>query len=149
MATIRDRGNGHYQIRVSMGYDSKGKKLERTTSFTVDPKKTVKQQQKDLQAFAVMFETKVKNGLYLDADTTKLADFAERWMEEYVKPNLQPSTIVKYQQVTEDQIIPALGHLKLSALRPHIITAFYNSLLKDGCRKDGKPGGYSAVYKAG
>lgn len=143
MAQIRNRGNGHYQIMVSMGYDSKGKKLQKTVPYTVDPKQTPRQQEKALQAFAAAFEAKVKNGLYLDADTTTLSDFSERWMEEYVKPNLQPATVVKYQQVLEDQIIPALGHLKLSKLRPHLITAFYNGLLKDGSRKDGQSGGYS------
>ena len=143
MAQIRNRGNGHYQIMVSMGYDSRGKKLQKTASYTVDPKQTPRQQEKALQAFAAAFEAKVKNGLYLDADTTTLSEFSERWIEEYVKPNLQPATVVKYQQVLEDQIIPALGHLKLSKLRPHLITAFYNDLLKDGSRKDGKSGGYS------
>lgn len=143
MAQIRNRGNGHYQIMVSMGYDSKGKKLQKTASYTVDPKQTPRQQEKALQAFAAAFEAKVKNGLYLDADTTTLSEFSERWMEEYVKPNLQPATVVKYQQVLEDQIIPVLGHLKLSKLRPHLITAFYNGLLKNGSRKDGKSGSYS------
>ena len=143
MAQIRNRGNGHYLIVVSMGYDSKGKKLQKAASYTVDAKQTPRQQEKALQAFAAAFEAKVKNGLYLDADTTTLADFSQRWMEEYVKPNLQPATVVKYQQVLNAQIIPALGHLKLSKLRPHLITTFYNGLLKDGSRQDGKPGGYS------
>ena len=144
MAQIRNRGNGHYQIMVSMGYDSRGKKLQKTASYTVDPKQTPRQQEKALQAFAAAFEAKVKNGLYLDAATTTLSEFAERWMEEYVKLNLQPTTVVKYQEVLNDQILPALGHLKLANLRPHIITSFYNGLLKNGSRRDGKPGGYSS-----
>lgn len=144
MAQIRNRGNGHYLIMVSMGYDSRGKKLQKATSYTVDPHQTPRQQEKALQAFAAAFEAKVKNGLYLDADTTTLGEFAERWMEEYVRPNMQPATMVKYRQVLDDQIIPALGHVKLSKLRPHLITEFYNRLLKDGARKDGKAGGYSS-----
>ena len=56
MAQIRNRGNGHYQIMVSMGYDSKGKKLQKTASYTVDPKQTPRQQEKALQAFAAAFE---------------------------------------------------------------------------------------------
>lgn len=40
-------------------------------------------------------------------------------------------------------ILPALGHLKLSEIKPHTVNAFFVSLTKDGCRHDGKPGGYS------
>lgn len=39
--------------------------------------------------------------------------------------------------------MPRLGHMKLSDLKPHTINGFFVSLTKDGCRCDGKPGGYS------
>lgn len=60
------------------------------------------------------------------------------------KINLQPGTVKKYTEELNDKILPTLGHLKLSAIKPHILISFYNSMLKDGARKDGKPGGYSS-----
>jgi len=142
MASIRER-NGSYQIIVSCGYDINGKKLVETATFTPDPSLTPKQREKAVQEFALQFEAKVKNGYSLSGRKTTLKDFAARWVEEYAKINLQPGTVIKYQEELTDKILPALGHLKLSELKPHTVNAFFVSLMKDGARKDGKPGGYS------
>jgi integrase len=41
------------------------------------------------------------------------------------------------------RILPVLGHLKLSEIRPHTVNAFLCRLQKTAFGKDGKPGGYS------
>jgi len=142
MASIRER-NGSYQITVSCGYDIKGKKLLETTTYTPDPSLTPKKREKAVQEFAQQFETKVKNGLILSGNKITLKEFSDRWIAEYAKINLAPGTIAKYQEELNDKILPELGHLKLSELKPHKVNAFFVSLTKDGVRKDGKPGGYS------
>ena len=143
MASIRKRKDT-YQITVSLGYDIQGKKLLETTTFVPDPALTPKQQEKAATAFAYEFETKIKNGFAMDGRKITLKEFSERWINEYAKNNLQPGTVKKYQEELNDKILPALGHLKLSAIKPHILISFYNSMLKDGVRKDGKSGGYSS-----
>lgn len=142
MASIRER-NGHYQITVSLGYDIYGKKLIETTSFTPDPTRTEKQQERDLQQFARKFEEEVKSGIAQDGRRITFKAFSERWLSEYATANLQPNTITKYTQELESKIYPAIGHRKLSDLKPGILNSFFTSLTKDGARKDGKPGGYS------
>ena len=79
----------------------------------------------------------------MDGRKITLKDFSERWINEYAKGRLQPGTIQKYKEELEDKILPALGHLKLSAIKPHTLSSFYNSMMEDGVRKDGKSGGYS------
>lgn len=142
MASIRKR-NGHYQITVSLGYDIYGKKLIETTSFTPDPARTEKQQERDLQQFARKFEEEVKSGIAQDGRRITFKAFSERWLSEYATTNLQPGTITKYTQELESKINPAIGHLKLADLKPGILNSFFAGLAKDGARKDGKPGGYS------
>ncbi len=142
MASIRER-NGHYQITVSRGYDIKGKKMLETVTFTPDPALTPKKREKAVQQFAMEFEAKVKNGLAMDGRKITLKEFADRWVEEYAKVNLQPGTVRKYTEELRDKILPAMGHMKLSSLKPHIINAFFVGMTKDGTRKDGKSGGYS------
>ena len=142
MASIRKR-NGSYQITVSCGYDIHGKKLLETTTFTPDPCLTPKKQEKAVQDFAMEFEAKVRNGILLSGRKIILQEYAARWIDEYAKPNLQPGTVSKYQEELENKTLPALGHYKLSELKPHIVNAFFVSLSKDGARKDGRPGGYS------
>lgn len=142
MASIRER-HGSYQITVSCGYDTQGKKLLETTTFTPDPSLSPKKREKAVQEFALEFEAKVRNGVLLSGRKITLQEYAARWIDEYAKPNLQPGTVSKYQEELENKILPALGHYKLSELKPHIVNAFFVSLSKDGSRKDGRPGGYS------
>ena len=142
MASIRKR-NGSYQITVSCGYDIYGKKLLETTTFIPDPSLTPKKQEKEVEDFARQFENKIRNGLSMNGRKITLKEFADRWIEEYGKINLQPGTLTKYREELNEKILPALGHRKLSELKPHVINAFLISLSKDGARRDDKAGGYS------
>lgn len=142
MASIRER-HGSYQITVSCGYDTQGKKLLETTTFTPDPSLSPKKREKAVQEFALEFEAKVRNGVLLSGRKVTLQEYAARWIDEYAKLNLQPGTVAKYQEELDNKILPALGHYKLSELKPHIVNGFFVSLSKDGARKDGRPGGYS------
>ncbi|WP_455718022.1 tyrosine-type recombinase/integrase [Anaerosporobacter sp.] len=142
MASIEKRGKS-YTITVSNGYDIHGKKLREKTTFTPDPNMTSKQQQKALEAFVFEFEQRVKNGKLLSGDKLTLKEYSERWLEEYAKTNLTQVSYRNYCDILKLRILPALGHIKLTSLKPLHLQGFYNNLLEDGVRIDGKPGGYS------
>ena len=86
---------------------------------------------------------KCRNGKLLDGEKITLKDFIERWRSERAEQELQPGTLDKYNDAINHFILPALGHLKLTEIKPHSINKFLVDLTKDGCRHDGKPGGYS------
>ena len=142
MASIKER-NGAYQITVSMGRDVYGKQILKYTTYTPEAGLTPKKRQKAVEAFAYAFEQKCMNGQLLEGEKITLKDFITRWTAEKAQQELQPGTLEKYQAVIDSFILPALGHLKLSEIKPHTVNAFFVSLTKDGCRHDGKPGGYS------
>lgn len=142
MASIQKRGDS-YRIVVSMGYDVNHKKLVEITTFTPDKNLTPKKKQKAVEDFAYEFEKKCRNHERLEGEKTTLKDFITRWTAEKAQQELQPGTLEKYQAVIDSFILPALGHLKLSEIKPHTVNAFFVSLTKDGSRHDGKPGGYS------
>lgn len=77
MASIQKRENS-YRIRVSNGRDSSGKQLMETITFTPDPTKTEKQNQKALEIFVMEFEQRVKNGKYLDGEKITFKEFSEK-----------------------------------------------------------------------
>ncbi len=52
MASIRKRGNS-YTVTVSCGYDSKGKKIMETATFTPDPKWSEERARKAADKFVV------------------------------------------------------------------------------------------------
>lgn len=141
MASICER-NGSYQIIVSLGHDIKGKKIRETATFTPDPSLTPRKKQKAVEEFARDFETRVRNGLAMDGRKVSLKEFTDRWFEECAPQHLERGTIEKYK-AEMDKVLPALGHLKLTELRPHLVNNFFNSMTKDGARQDGKSGGYA------
>lgn len=142
MATIKER-NGSYQITVSRGYDIMGKHLRETVTFTPDPGLTPKKRQKAVEEYARKFEEAVRNGISQDGRKITLKEFSDRWLAEYAAQKLQPRTLGDYTRELNERILPALGHLKLSELRPATLNSFFVAMTKDGARRDKKPGGYS------
>ena len=140
---IEGKNGVSYKITVSCGYDIKGKKIIETATFKPDAGLTPKKMEKAAQDLAHEFESRVKSGAAMDGRKVTLQVFADRWIEEYAKPKLQPGTVRKYREELDDKILPAIGHYKLSEIKPHTVNAFFLSLTKDGARKDGKAGGYS------
>lgn len=55
MASVTKRGDT-YRIRVSNGRKANGSQIIETATFTPDPNKTERQNQKALEAFVVKFE---------------------------------------------------------------------------------------------
>ena len=142
MASIRKRGNT-YQITVSNGRNAAGKQILETATFTPDPARTEKQNEKALQIFALEFEQKVKSGKYLDGEKITFKDFVTTWKRDYALPHLEKSTLDIHTKALDVHIIPAIGHLKLARIQPQHLNKLYNTMLQE--RKDGKEGGYSAA----
>ena len=140
MASIRKRGNA-YQITVSNGRDASGKQILETATFTPDPSKTDKQNQKALEKFVFEFEEKVKSGKYLDGEKLTFSSFTDIWFEDYGNSHLEENTLQLYRYLLDTHISPEIGHLKLSKILPAHLNKLYNIL--GHSRKDGKAGGYA------
>ena len=140
MASVRKRGNS-YQITVSNGRDLTGKQLIETATFTPDPQRTDKQNQKALEKFIFEFEEKVKSGKFLDGEKLTFSKFTEKWLNEYAAVQLERTTVDIYKILLSVHILPVIGHLKLARIQPVHLNSMYNDMLYT--RKDGKEGGYS------
>lgn len=136
MATIQKRGDS-YSIRVSCGYDSKGKQVIQSMTWKPEPKMTQKQIEKELNRQAVMFEEACNHGYQSKA--IKFEVFAEEWFEEYAKPNHRNTTYERMLQLRK-RVYAAIGHMRMDKITPRQIQAFVNSLSKDGANeRTGKP----------
>lgn len=141
MASIRKRGDT-YQITVSCGYSTDGKKILKTTTWTPPDGLTPRQLEKTLKQAADEYENKVKAGQYID-DNITLSEYAARWLTEYAEKHLEETTLYSYRMALDSKILPGLGHIRLGKLQPVQILSFLNKLMEDGVRKDKKAGGYS------
>lgn len=139
--TPRVNKNGEitsYTIRVYHGYDSKGKRLKPyTMSYKPAPGMTSKQIEKEVQRQAMLFEEQCRNGQIGANRNIKLADFCPMYLE--IKENiLAPRTYEYYKNEIDSLIIPLLGHIKLSELRPAHVQQFVHYLQGDIRKKNGE-----------
>lgn len=138
MANIEKRSDNTYRIVVSAGYDAGGKKIRKYRTVTLPDGMTDRQQEKELNRQAVLFEQEVENGTYLDGANITFAEFTQKWLTDYAEKRLAPGTLKPYKMRLERRIIPALGHIKLSKLQPHHLMEFYNNLQEDNIRLDAR-----------
>lgn len=123
-----------YRIRVSDGCGVDGKQRFKTLTWKVPHDMTEKQAAKEAEKIALQFEDEVKNGLAGSQRGLKLADFVPMYLN-IKKGALSPRIHVEYEKALKDVIIPALGHIKLSELRPAHVQQFVNELQGDVRRK--------------
>ncbi len=133
MAAITQRKNKSgeiisYTIRVYRGYDSSGNRLKPyTMTYKPDKGMTPKQVEKELNRQAVQFEEQCKNGLVGTAASLKLSDFAPIYLSS-MQEKLSPVVYRSYIRILDTLILPALGHIKLSELKPVHVQQFIKHL---------------------
>jgi integrase len=138
--SIQKRGKNKYLLTVSAGFGVGGKRIRYTR--TVEAKS-----RKEAEKKLALFVAEVEKGLVTDSEKLTLEKFAEKWMTEYAEKQLAPKTVSHYRDLLK-RIIPALGHIRLGKLKPMHLIKFYNMLLEDGIRMDGKSGTLSETTVA-
>ena len=131
MASITKR-NGTYTIRVSLGYDSAGKQIQKFTTWKPAPGMTEAQIKKELERQKVLFDEKCRSGKILDG-SIRFSDFSEYWLTEYADKQLRPTTVAGYRFMLR-RILPAVGHIRLDKLQPHHLMELYANLQEGGMR---------------
>ncbi|MEG1497686.1 MAG: tyrosine-type recombinase/integrase [Clostridiales bacterium] len=133
MANITKRKDS-FLIRVSCGYDAKGKQIIKSKTWTPTEGMTERQIAKELERQKVLFEEQVSNGECISGKIT-FSEFAEQWFKDYAEKQLKPKTIFRYQSFLE-RVNSAIGNIRLDRLQPHHLMAFYNTLSAPGARQD-------------
>ena len=132
MASITKRGDS-YRIKVYAGYDTSGKQIVRTKTWTPNKSYTERQLQKELQRVALAFEDQVKTGQIMDG-SVRFSEFSAHWIEDYAKKQLRLRTVASYEDMLT-VLNEKIGHIKLDQLQPHRIMALYSELEKNGRRE--------------
>lgn len=133
MATVEKRGKS-YRITVAAGIDLNGKQIRHRMVWTPDEKLTPRQVEKELNRQKVRFEEQVKTGSSALDGNIRFVDFAERYMRDYGRLSLKPTTLSNYERNLV-RINQAIGHIRLKDLTPLHIQAFYRNLQDEGVRQ--------------
>ena len=128
---VRKRADGRWEGRIVVGHKEDGKPIYRSVFA---------EKQSDLMP--KLHELKDQYaGVELTEDSSiTLGEWLGRWLEDYKKPTLRPSTYAGYSKVIANHILPYLGGKRLTQLKTADIQKHYNRLLKSGRMKDNGQG---------
>jgi len=129
--TIIKRGDS-YRIKVSLGKDpATGKYLSHF--------ETVKGNKKDAEKRLNELIHQRENGTFVKPGKSTLADYLRQWLKDYAYTNLAPHTAEGYDSIISRHLIPSLGVIPLTQLRPEMIQQYISDKISRG-RVNGEGG---------
>jgi integrase len=127
---IRERSPGHWAIILDIPDPKTGKRRRKWHSF--------KGTKKQARIESARLISVVQAGNYLEPSKTTLGAFLTRWLD-HIKSQVTPKSHERYSGIVNQNIIPALGAIHLTKLKPAQMSAAYSAALANG-RKDGSGG---------
>jgi integrase len=128
---VRERGKGNWYAVLDVRDPATGKRRRKWHSLKAKGKR-------EAHTECATIISWIENGTYLEPDRTTVADFFERWLEN-TKARVSPRTHERYAEIVRKNIVPLIGILMLSKLKPAQISEAYSKALSQG-RRDGKGG---------
>jgi len=115
--SIRKRAPGVWQVRIETGTDPvSGSRLRRSVQ--------VYGTRNDAENERTALLHAVQTGTYVDPTRETVAEFLERWLRDYARASVGRRTYERYEEIVRLHVVPALGRLRLTDVRPaHILTA--------------------------
>lgn len=115
--TIYQRKDGRWSAQVTLPDGKRKTKYGKT--------------QKEVRDWLAQQQGLIRAGTWTATDRTKLGEFMERYFDEIASKQVRPSTLVSYRTAAK-HILPTLGNLKLSALRPEHLQRLYADKIEEG-----------------
>jgi integrase len=125
---IRERSPGHWAIVIDVRDPQTGKRKRRWHSFTGTKRQA--------QVECARLITEREGGAYIDPTRVTVAAFLQRWLG-HMATQVSPRSHENYGAVINTNIVPLVGNVVLSKLRPDAIAAMYMTALESGRRKGG------------
>lgn len=134
MASIKrkEKKNGEivYRIDIALGYDKSGKKRVKVITYKPNQNSTPKQQEREVQKYALDCEDKLKRGESFEGEETSFSEYSEKWLISK-KEELAYSTYEAYVHIVNTKIVPYFGTMKVARVKPLHIEMFYRTLLEN------------------
>lgn len=126
---IRRRGRS-WLVTVEMGRDPLTGQRRRV-NLTASTRREAKREEARLRH-------EVATGIDIEPSKITLAEYLNRWLES-MRPSLGPRTFARYVALMRRQVIPRIGSVTLTKLRPLHVQQLYAKLRENG-RIDGRGG---------
>ena len=129
---IVKRYKNSYTIVLNLGVDPTNRKRKQQWF-------SVKGTKKDAEKRLAELLHQVDTGTFIKPDKITFGEYLNRWLEDYVRPNLSPRTVEGYESIVRCHIIPTLGKILMTQLKPEHLQRYQSEKLSNG-RWDGKGG---------
>jgi len=127
---IRERSPGHFAIVIDIPDPQTGKRRTKWHSF--------RGTKREAQIECSRLVTAITGGTYQQRNKITLREFLPRWLD-HMKSQVTPKSHERYTGIVNQNIIPALGAVRLANLKAAQISETYNNALANG-RRDGAGG---------
>src|ERR1700690_646373 len=127
---LRERSPGHWAIILDIPDPATGKRRRKWHSF--------KGTKREAQIESARLIAAVKGGSYLEPSKITLSSFLERWLD-HVRSRVSPRSHERYCELARKNIVPLIGAVPVTKLKPAQISAAYTKALASG-RRDGSGG---------
>jgi len=122
---IVKRSKVSYSIAISLGKDA-------TTGKYKYSWHTVQGTKKDAEKRLIELLHQLNTGTFMKPNKTTVAEYLERWLKDYVWPNLSPRGFERYESIARVHLIPSLGSITLTQLKTEHLQKHYTAKLNDG-----------------
>lgn len=120
---IVSRTPGSYTIILDVGKDAGGKRRQQWVTI----RGTKRDAEKRLSEMLHQLDT----GSFMRPGKTTVAEFLSRWLEDH-KAGLSPRGYERYRDIVTKRLVPALGGLTLTQLRPEHLQKLYTTMQNAG-----------------
>lgn len=124
-----------FKLTVTKGRDLDGKQIRHYRTWIPAPGMTERQMEKAALRAAMDFEREIELGYQADSRQS-FAEYAEYVLDLKERSGCKTRTVLSYRDLLQ-RINPAIGHMKLSEIRPQHLNRFYKSLASEGVRRAG------------
>lgn len=108
--------------------------------------KSVKGNERKAKAEMIKWVNELNNGLCVEPSKMTVGQYLEKWLDDYGRANLAPTTYKNYGVIIKAHLLPALGHILLPQLQPMHLQSYYTKALKEGRKKGGGLSARSVRY---
>lgn len=142
MALRRTKGEGTIYL------NKKGIWVAQITLPDGKRKTKYSKEQKSVRDWLLVQRGMIKDGLFLENESTLFSALLDRWYNDVAVHNLRPKTLEAYESLIRNHINPELGRYKLNGLKPVHLQNFYSQKLNSGLSKRSVQFMHSIIHRA-
>jgi len=137
---IRKRKDS-YAIFVSLGKDPVTGKYAYQWQTVRGTKKEAERQRTELLH-------QLDTGTFIRPSKTTVAEYLERWLKDYARPNLSARSYERYSGIIKKYLIPEMGNIPLTQLRPEHIQRHIRAIRDQGLKPETIRFHHAVIHKA-